>query len=573
MACAYGNALSREFAGGADLVYWAGLALLIAPTLFRLTSVSASPRERFALIGLLALSLYLVKVIRDPMLFTLPDEPIHAYNANKVLETNHLFNGNSILPVTSNFPGLAGATSALAMLSGFSVYVSGTILIGVAKVTFCLALFILFERVGGSAWMAGLAVAVYAASSNFVYFGNQYAYESLSLPLMAVLLAALASREVAGKRDARAWLVPIALVISAIVVTHHLTSYAMVVVLLVYAIACRFASGRRPTPWPIFAFAVAATLAWLLVVASSTVGYLSPVLTSAFEATIETASGEAAPRTLFHSSTGSPIVETPVVARLVSIAAVGLLGLGFLFGLRRTWRMRKVQPFALLFCLGAVGFFGALALRFAPAAWETGNRAGEFFFIGLAFVGAVGAMARLGPGGRFRAWRPALATALVVAVVGGAIAGWPWEAQLAKPLRITSTGQDLDSEPVALGDWAKAHRPDGRFGALASDSRMLLTPGGAWAITDATDGIEPILEEPKLADWMLPGLREDEIRYLVTDRRGVANSNITGYAFTEGGSESGRLQSRSSSAKFARLKIGRLYDSGRIVVYDIGNHP
>ena len=40
----------------------------------------------------------------------------------------------------------------------------------------------------------------------------------------------------------------------------------------------------------------------------------------------------------------------------------------------------------MIFVVAALAFFGALALRFAPAAWETGNRAGEFFFIGLAFV-------------------------------------------------------------------------------------------------------------------------------------------------------------------------------------------
>ncbi|MBA3865464.1 MAG: hypothetical protein H0X42_03810 [Solirubrobacterales bacterium] len=567
--CSIANALSRETVDSPQLLYWAGVSLIVVPTIFRLCLEAPSTRERFALVALLAVSLYTVKVIRDPFLFTFPDEPIHAFNANQIVQTHHLFNGNAILPITSDFPGLGSATSALMTLTGMSSFVTGTILIGVARLTFALALFLLFSRISGSPRIAGLGVAIYAANSNFLSWGTQYAYESLSLPLLVVVLAALAEREHASPYWERSWAAPIVLGISAIVVTHHLTSYALVGLLVVLAIVFQLTRSPRRNPWPFALFALVASLGWLFVVASSTVGYLSPVLVEAFKDTIRTASGEVAPRTLFHSSSGSVIAETPLLARVISLAAVGLLGVGFLAGIRPTWRRRFEEPMTVLFCLGALGFFGALALRFAPAAWETGNRAGEFFFIGLAFVVTSGAVLLLRPGERLRMRRTLLVVAVGVSVVGGAITGWPWDSQLARPLRITADGRVVESESLELAHWASLHPPEGTLASLNSDSRLLLSVGNAEAKTDATNGIERILEGRKLQPWMLPELHRVGVRYVVADRRIVSNDNVRGYFFAEHGSGVDSLLPLAAMRKFARLPVGRIYDSGHIVVYDL----
>ena len=81
------------------------------PIFYRLTSRDASPGERLALVCLLGLSLYAVKVVRDAPLFTFSDELIHAFNAHQIAATHHLFEANPILKVTPYYPGLEGATS------------------------------------------------------------------------------------------------------------------------------------------------------------------------------------------------------------------------------------------------------------------------------------------------------------------------------------------------------------------------------------------------------------------------------------------------------------------------------
>jgi hypothetical protein len=567
------NALSRQALAPTQLIFWAGVLLIVLPIGYRLSLPGTSARERLGLVVLFGFSLYVVKVVRDPFLFTFPDEPIHSYNASQVGLHHHLFNSNPILPATASYPGLAGATSALMALTGMSSFGAGVFLIGAARLTFMIALFILFGRISGSARLAGIGVAIYAGNSNFLYWGAQYSYESLSLPLLVAVLAAFAEREAAGLKSARAWAVPVLLGTAAIVVTHHLTSYALVVVLVAIAVVYRLWRLPRPNPWPFAVFALVTALAWLLLVASSTVGYLSPVLSNAFDAIFHTVSGETAPRTLFHSSATTEIGGTPILARLVGLASVGLLFVGFLAGIREAWRRRRGRPFVLLFCIAAAAFFAALGLRFAPAAWETGNRAGEFLFIGLSFVVAYGALRLMKPGPKLRERRAAFVAGLGIVIVGGAIAGWPWDAQLARPLRITAGAADIDSEPLALSRWIANHLPEGKFAAGDADARLILAPGAAKAKTGDALDIKAILAEPSLEGWELPLLHDHHVGYLVADRRKLASDNVRGYFFSVPSDEHDALGPLEAMHKFARVPLGRVYDSGNIVLYSLGNYP
>lgn len=573
LLCAYTNALSREGGDPTQLVYWAGVLLVVVPIAARVSMEDVSLRERFALVALFGLSLYAIKVIRDPFLFTFPDEPIHAYNADQTMLHHGLFNGNPILPVTSGYPGLASATSALMSLTGMSSFGAGVILIGLARLLLVLSLFVLFTRVSGSHRLAGLAVVIYAGSSNFLYWGVQYSYESLSLPLLVAVLAAFAEREAAGPRLARAWVAPIVLGILAVVVTHHLTSYALVLVLLLLAVIYRLFRSPKPNPWPFAVFAAVLAGGWMLIAAGNTVDYLSPVFSGAVTSIWDTVFGESEARALFQSPSAEVVYETPFLARLITLAAVGLLLAGFLAGFREAWARRAKRPFVVLFCLGGAAFFATLGLRFAPEAWETGNRAGMYLFIGLAFVVAYAVLRLLREGPQLRLRRAALLASIAVVVVGGAIAGWPWDSQLAQPTRITADGTEIESEPIALARWIGEELPQGKFAAADADARMILAPGGAEAKTGDALAIKTILPETSLSNWELPSLRGNGLGYVVADRRRVATDPGRGSFFYVPGSEGDALLPLAAMHKFSEAPLGRTYDSGNIVVYDLGDRP
>lgn len=570
LLCAYVNSLSRQQLDPNSILLWLGVLLIALPTLYRLTSRDASPTERLILVCLLGLSLYAVKLVRDAPMLSFSDEIVHGFNADQITAHHHLFRFNPILRVTPSYPGLEGATSALTTITGLSTYWAGIVIVGAARLSLVAGLFLLFGRVGGSARAAGLAAAIYAGNFNFLYWSAQFSYESLSLPLFVIVLMAVAERGASPREWTREWAVPIVLGTAAIVVTHHLTSYALAAFLAVLALA--YWVVRRdwswPNPWRYAVFAATLALVWVLVVADATFGYLSPVLDDALESIFNTASGEAPARGLFQGK-GSNIPDTPLLARATAVLAVALLAVALPFGLLRLWRRYRREPFALLFAAAALAFFGTLALRLAPAAWETGNRAGEFLFVGLAFVVALAGVQSWAPQGRAWLGRTVATAGIGVVIVGGAIAGWPWDLQLSPPVRASAEGRTISSPPLALGEWAKRQTAeDERFAASIADARLLLDPGERVTLTGKTPDIQDILLEEAFSGWELPLLRENEVRYLVTDSREISGDATRGYSFSEEGEP---VLPRSAIIKFGQLAgATRIYSNGVISVYDLG---
>jgi hypothetical protein len=572
--CALGNALARGGSGGAMTAYLVGLAVIGLPIFFRLLGPGAGAGERLALVCLLGLSLYLVKVVHDAPTFTFTDELIHSFNVERIRQTGHLFHHNPVLEVTPFYPGFEGAASALAKITGLPTYTVGVVLVGFARLALIGGLFLLFERVGGSARTAGLAAAIYTTNFNFIFWGAQFSYESLALPLLVIVMLMVVEREQTAKGLIGEWTVPLTIAIAAIVVTHHLTSYALIVILAVVSVLVWWFARdwKAPNPWPFAILATVLAAAWLAVVAGETFSYLSNPLSEAVEAFAKTISGESAPRGLFQGSGSAG--PTPTLARLVALLGVALLAVGWLAGIRATWRRFRDRPWVLLFMLGSLGFFLALGLRLAPAAWETGNRASEFFFIGLAFVVAGAGLTELRwPSRRAAPWL--LTAAFGVVLIGGVISGWPWDAQLAKPLRVSAEGKTISSPPLAMAEWAAAEGPEGNYAATAADANMLLDPGGRSVTTGKNPDVEDILTNPTLEPWQVRTLRENDLRYVVTDRREVSGDSLQGYFFPLiGDTDYDKLLFPGVATKFSKIPgTGRIYDNGPIAIYKLGDRP
>ena len=572
VVCSLANALSRATLWSSPIVYWLGLVVIAGPIFYRLTSRRASTGERLAMVLLLALGLYLAKVVRDAPIFSFSDELVHSYNASQITNKAHLFEKNPILEVTPYYPGLEGATSALTTITGLSTYVSGVIVVGIARIVLLGGLFLLFLRVGGSARVAGLATAVYTGNFNFLFWGAQYSYASLALPLMILILLATAER-IAGRRQAlRAWAAPILLLIAAVTVVHHLSSYAVAGTLAALSLAYWWLrrSWRAPNPWLFAAIATILAFGWLFVVASSTVGYLTPVLDEAATAIAETVTGEDSPRALFQSSGTSFEVPAPAPVRGLAVLAILLLAAGYALGLRRSWGDLRRDPFLPLFALAGLGFFGTLGLRLVPQAWETGNRLSEIFCVGLAFfVASAGAEWR-GRGENLR--RLLTAAALCVILVGGAISGWPWDAQLSQPMRVAASGETIVSPPLGLAEWVRDHSPDGRYAAAVADSRLLLSEAQREAVAGSSPDIEGLLHAPSIEPWQLQLLTENDLRYVATDRREISRDGIRGYYFSQRGTKAATaLLPPETETKFEAVPgVSRIYSNGPIAVFDMG---
>ncbi len=572
--CCLADDLSRATLAPSPWIYWAGVAAITAPIVFRLTAMEARTGERIALVCMLGLGLYVVKLMRDPFVFTLSDEFPHAYNVQQILRHHRLFTPNPLLPITPDFPGLEGATSAVAMLTGMSSFGAGIILIGAARITLMLGLFVLFAAISRSSRVAGLGAAAYAGNSNFLLWGAQFAYESLALPLLVVLLACLAERYRARYTDMRAWSIPATLVILAIVPTHHLTSYLMALVLVVIAVtAARIERGPRPrTPWvwPFAALAVVLALLWLAFVASGTIAYVSPVVGGAFKSLWQTIRGEAPPHALFSSSGVAAGQGNTLGEQVVGVLEIPVLFVALVLGLRVAWRRYRSQALVWLLGVAAIGYFAATALRFAPSAWEVANRSAEFLFVGLAFIAGVVPFHRYAPWGRRWAGRTAIALAGAVIVVAGGITGWPANSRMSQPIRIQGQGGTIESPSMTVGRFA-GMLPKATFVATEADASPIALFGNRNVLTGYYGDADQILTSSTLRSWELALWHKDHVRYVVVDLRQRGTDNVTGWFFDlkPPAGPRDRYLPAGVASRFDQLPAPRIYDSGDILIYDL----
>jgi hypothetical protein len=568
--CTIGNALSRSTRSSSQLPFWVGLLIILVPIIYRICSAEARRGERVSLVILLGFALYLVKIVLDPFGFTFGDELLHATNANAILRTHELFHTNSLLPVSAYYPGLESVTDALASMTGLSSFGAGLIVVGAARLVIMLALYLLFERLSGSSRVAALGAAIYTANANFLFWSAQFSYESLALPLLVVVLFGVTEFSFGASRAG--WSIAILLVTLAIVATHHLSSYALVISLTALCLAYLAIARDRiaQAPWPFALFALVATVAWLTFVASATVGYLTPIFSNALVSTIHTVSGEAAPRELFGSSASGP--QAPALERIVGVTSVMLMVIGFPFGLRIVWRRYRRDPLVLVLAVGAAGFFGTLALRFAPGAWEIGNRASEFLFVGLGFVLALVGLDRWSPSRV--PWLGRALTVVCVAVVfsGGVIAGWKPELRLSQPYRIKAGSHVIDVEGRQMARWAAAALPPyQRIVGSESDTYLL----GAYANQRPVAGHKfyavDLLQTTTIGRFERFILRNGRFDYIVVDRRLKSFDNMNGYyfGFRPGAGAPDALLPADVALRFDTIKADRLYDSGNVVVYDL----
>jgi hypothetical protein len=563
------NALARSGHPGGGVLFWVAILSFFALAAFRLTSSIPSRKERAAIVVVVGMTLYLVKLLKDPFTFTYSDEFIHSYNALKVLDTGALLNDNPILGVTPQYTGLPTAASAVASLTGFHVFGAGVVVIGAARLVMMLALFLLFEEITRSSRAAGLAALIYTANANFMFFTAQYAYESLALPL-AVLVMAGVSRWMRRDDDAarRAWAVAAVIASTAVVMTHHMTSYALLgflaAVSLVHAVVGR---GRATAnPWPFVIFTGVAMIVWLTFVASDTVGYLTPIFTTALEAAAQTISNETAPRELFESDSG---VKGSAVERVVALSSVALIALSLPFALREVWRGYRRQAVALVFAAAAVGYLGMLFLRFIPKAWEVGNRASEFLFLGVALMLALAAVA-CDDVRRFAPRQSLLAAAAVVVFAGGIITAVPPDVRLALPYRIAAEdGRVLEPPGAAAAAWAREMASGSRFGADESNARQLLAHGQI-ALAGSSPNVFDVLQYPNLTPLMVSVLTENRLRYVVMDRRRIREDKTVGYFFASDRAARAGIFPRTWYTKFDRQPgVSRVFDSGDLAIYDL----
>ena len=568
---------ARMNAPSAGLLFWIGLVILFAPIAARLSMPGLTRRESIGLVVILALGLYLVKVLYSPLGFTFFDEFLHWRTADDIARSGHLFRQNSMLPVSPLYPGLENVTNALMSLSRLTIFQAGAIVVGVARLVMALALYLFYEEISQSSRVAWIGTALYMANPNFLFFDAQFAYESLALPLTLLILFVLARRQrTALERRAGLSLIA-AFGVLAVVITHHVTAFILTALLILWAVMSAAYNKRQksdqPGPVWIALWAIAANLAWLLGVSSITIGYLVPHVSDSVQAMLRLIAGEDTGRKLFQSSTG----QASPLERVTGLASAGLTMLGLPFGLLQWWQQQRNNVASVLLVLSALAYPVTLVMRLTEASWEIAARSASFVFIGVAYILALGIeQLRLSEG---RLWPTRLVFASCAAVVfaGGVIAGRsPWS-RLPWPYAVGAESRSIEPQGIAAAEWARTFLgPDNRMAADRTNTSLMGSYGEQRVITELTDGvsISGVFLSPQLGSSELAVLRRARIRYLVVDRRLSTALPLGGQYYEKWERQIVAYSTPielTTLDKFARIRdVNRIFDSGDMAIYDVG---
>lgn len=568
-------------------LFWSGLVIIFLPIALRQLFPKPARQERIALLITLTINLYLVKYLQYPLHFSGYDEFAHWLTAQDIVTTGHLFHANPLLPISAYYPGLEIVTSTMSSLTGLSLFVSGTILMGVIELIFVLSLYLFYEHFTSSARIAGIAAALYMANPQFLSFDMDFSYESLALPLAVFILLAIAYRSDtrADRRKGLALIVWLGL--AAVVVSHHVTSYALVAFFLLWTalfllfwIRASFQHNRLqrdqvgPGPGAVVVLALALCILWLNFTGDIAIAYLSPHLDNTVQQILQIVTNTRPPRQLFQNNSG---LVVPLWERILAYLSVALILLGLPFGLLRIWQRHRRHLLALALAIAALAYPASQALRLTPAGSETGNRATEFVFIAIAFVLAIGITEYWSP--HRQKWKR---SALILGAAGilcfGQMilgSGLPWTL-LPGPYLVSADARSIEPEGITAAQWANVHLGSGQ--RIASDriNTLLMATYGNQQVVTGGSGNAPvsfIFTSAKIGPGVITILRQDDIQFLIVDYRLTTSLPYVGTYFNLPASGGQQITSPIDPAALAKFdgvqNVSRIFDSGNIFIYNV----
>lgn len=576
------------------------IGLLFALPAWRFLAPTPSRNERVYLLCLVGLACYAVKVLGNPLHFVYYDEFLHWRTADDILTTHHLFRNNRLLPVSPYYPGLEIITNALSCMSGMDTFLSGILVIGIARLVLILALFLLNERILKSSRVASLAVLMYMVNPHFLLFDAQYGYESLALSLVVMLLVLMEpyqelvlrakhlqlfparvlfakTQQSTLKNDQRMLAISTGIVIAALVFTHHATDFFFDLFLVMWTIVyliMRLPASRRSYLIQITSFALTLSLVSTFCVGNPVIAYLSAFICNTFQELADILQQSGAARHLFVSYSGHP---TPLWEQIFTAVSVLMVMCSFPFGLLSVLRRYRFNALAVACCLLALGYPLSQIFRFTNSGSELTDRLAPILFIPVAMSLAV-FITQFFPVYTLSVLRRGfLISAMTFVFLGGVIlAAGSNFALLPGPYEVAADARSVEPEGIQAAQWAATHLDDGGLVATDRINQILMGTYGdqqvATSITTKVDLSSVFLSE-QLGPKEIALLRSAHVHYLVVDLRLSQSLPILGFYYERTEEDAFYRTTPVSITALTKFRflpnVDRIFDSGDIIIYDV----
>ena len=567
----YGNAALEAF-------FFPGLLLMFVPNLVRLLSPAPSRLERICLLCDLGICFYFVQFMISPLYLSSYDASLQWRTADNILRTGHLFSENSMLPVSSYYSGLEIVTNAVSTMSGLSTFYTGIIVISASRFLMILSLFLLYEQLTRSSRMAGIATTIYIVNPHFLFFDAAFSYETLALPLATFMLYILARYETRDK-DHR-WVIFTAwIVLVSVTITHHMTDFVFDGLLILWAMVSLFRPSSRNFRIHLAAialFGVLLSLAYAFLPRGNPVwGYLSSYFGTALNELEHIIAGTSIARPLFVGPAGQ---GAPIWDRLLMLASVGLVAFGLPFGLLSLWQQHRHDALAVMFGIFSLAYPVTQVFRFTNFGSEITDRSAAFLFLPVAYVLTI-LITHFWPT-RKLSWRATSLVTCTISVVflGGVIlSSGPGWSSLPGPYIVVADGRSVEPEGIQASAWALSYLgPDNRVSTDRINQMLMNTVGDQRVVTGLDDKVDlsPVFFSSNLSPAEIAILRSARVHYLVVDLRLSTSLPLEGFYFESDDPDAFHVTSpigRAALTKFNTVpQINRLFDSGNIVIYDVG---
>lgn len=456
---------SSEFAW-----FWAGMLLIELPIAGLLARQGTPLPMRGALLAFYGLVSYAPKLLRNPTSPIYHDEFAHWRATYDILNTGKLFQPDPIISIVSEYPGLHATTAAVVHATGLSIWQSAVLLLILLHVTLVLGIAALAQSLGLTDRTASLIAILYCLNSSFLYFDTQFAYESMAITLVVWALVAYvrAIRSQSGQ-GRLGWGVLTVALAAGTVVTHHLSTFMLILIMALAALAVSVPRLARAdgwartatTAWGLTLVSALIAGAWFRFAAPSTLSYLSPFLGQGVSQLAQDLRGSGTARQLF-GATLSPWWEERA-AFLVPAIALGFAVAGlFMVRVRiRAGHLRRGPRRALLLAFTLLGlvYFPSTVFILSPSGAEGARRSWAFTWIGLSILAGLAAVWVLDwAGDRMRLWsrvslRSGLLAVLAIALIGGTAAGLDAAYRFPGPYLFGSDARSITPELLAASEW------------------------------------------------------------------------------------------------------------------------
>src|SRR5690349_10341590 len=569
MGYADGRAGAGSGSGSGIALYWLGQVLILLPIAGRLISRrQMSNGSTIALIVVLTIAEYLLKVNYSPLGFGFNDEFLHWRGTTNMLESGKLFELNYGLPIGTHYPGIEEVTSALISATGLSVFEAGLVVAGAAHLLYILFLYMAFCVAIRSHRIAGIAILLYYAAPALTSFNSMFVYETLALAFFGMcIVAGLRSAIEKSPSDRTRWFIVAVLSIFATVITHHVTSYMLTAFLILVAIASRVTGSRNTAA----RFGILATISalsvigWIAFIARDTISYFSPTVVGMVASLKNLTNG---------GSSGASSTSSSPFGNL-ALAIVGLLLITVLIavGAWQAWRRHRRHPWIMGMAIGGtLGWIAFLGIRLGTAdGQELAGRAATYIYIPVCVLAALALTKLVNSSGGRRLG--SAVTALVVAavtalVIDGLANGWPpyWE-RLPGPHQVAAFEASVDPQEVAISNWSLAELGPGW--RIASDQ-------GIYPVFIGYGGQDPLQQISWLyaTDQWTTALRNQtlaqNVQYVETDTRLTKTLSPNGVYFPGDTTMPTKPLPLANLTKFNHVQgVARVYDDGTITFYDL----